>query len=99
MSMTEERHPTEDLAAYALGALDESEATAVASHLETCDRCARDLAQFEDALYEAAVVGAARAETPRDLRRRIVVRHRGARAVRATDWSARLREWVARRTF
>ncbi|TME29180.1 MAG: hypothetical protein E6I64_01290 [Chloroflexi bacterium] len=96
MSMTEERHPTEDLAAYALGALDESEATAVASHLETCDRCARDLAQFEDALYEAAVVGAARAETPRDLRRRIVLRHRGARAVRATDWSARLREWVAR---
>ena len=73
MSMTEERHPTEDLAAYALGALDESEATAVASHLETCDRCARDLAQFEDALYEAAVVGAARAETPRDLRRRIVL--------------------------
>jgi len=96
MSMNEERHPTEDLPAYALGALDEAERIRVAAHLETCDQCARDLAQLEDALYEAAAVGAVRAEPPRDLRTRIILQHRGARAVRASDWGARVREWLAR---
>ena len=96
MSMAQERHPTEDLPAYALGALDEAEQAAVAAHLETCDQCVRDLAQFEDALYEAAALGAVQVDPPRDLRTRIVLRHRGARVVRATDWGARLREWLSR---
>jgi len=96
MSTAEERHPTEDLPAYALGALDEAERIAVAAHLETCDQCAHDLAQFEAALYEAAAVGAVRADPPRDLRTRIVLQHRGARVVRASDWGARVREWFAR---
>jgi anti-sigma factor RsiW len=95
MSMAEERHPTEDLPAYALGALDEAERIAVAAHLKTCDQCARDLAQFEDALYEAAAVGAVRADPPRDLRTRIVLRHRGAPAARANG-GGRVREWLAR---
>src|SRR2546423_6439143 len=96
MSTAEERHPTEDLPAYALGALDEAERIAVAAHLETCDQCAHDLAQFEAALYEAAAVGAVRADPPRDLRSRIVLQHRGARVVRANDWGARVREWFGR---
>ena len=96
MSMAEKRHPTEDLPAYALGALDEAERIAVAAHIETCDQCARDLAQLEAALYEAAAVGAIRADPPRDLRTRIVLQHRGARLVRASDWGARVREWLAR---
>jgi anti-sigma factor RsiW len=96
MSMADERHPIEDLPAYALGALDEAERVTVAAHLETCDQCARDLAQFEDALFEAAAVGAVRADPPRDLRARIVLRHRGARAATKEAWSARLREWLAR---
>src|SRR2546427_12950843 len=96
MSMAEKRHPTEDLPAYALGALDEGERIAVAAHIETCDQCARDLAQFEAALYEAAAVGAIRADPPRDLRSRIVQQHRGARVVRGSDWGARVREWFAR---
>jgi len=95
MSMAEERHPTEDLPAYTLGALDEAERIAVAAHLETCDRCAHDLAQFEDALYEAAAVGAVRADPPRDLRTGIVLRHR-ARVARSTEWGTRAREWLAR---
>jgi len=94
--MPEERHPTEDLPAYALGALDEPERVAVAAHLETCDRCARDLAQFEAALYEAAAVGAVRADPPRDLRTRIVLQHRGAPAAAANGWGARVRDWFAR---
>jgi anti-sigma factor RsiW len=89
-------HPIEDLPAYALGALDDAERIRVAAHLETCDQCARDLAQFEDALYEAAAVGAVAAVPPRDLRTRIVLRHRGARASQESDWVARAREWLAR---
>src|SRR5256885_6185949 len=92
--MAEERHPTEDLPAYALGALDEAERLALAAHLETCDQCAHDLAQFEDALYEAAAVGAVRADPPRDLRARIVLRHRGARVATSRDWGGRGREWL-----
>src|SRR5438132_1328684 len=57
----------------------------------------RELAQFEEALYEAAAVGAARADPPRDLRARIVLRHRGTRARRESDWGgARARAWLAR---
>jgi anti-sigma-K factor RskA len=96
MSMANERHPIEDLPAYALGALDEAERVAVAAHLETCDQCARDLAQFEEALYEAAAVGAVRVDPPRDLRARIVLRHRGARVTKDSDWAARVRVWLAR---
>ena len=96
MSMAEERHPTEDLPAYALGALDEAERRTLAAHLETCDECAHDLAQFEDALYEAAAVGAVRADPPRDLRARIVLRHRGARVAPSSDLGGRVREWLAR---
>ena len=96
MSMAPMRHPTHDLPAYALGALDEAERVAVAAHVETCDQCARDLAQFEDALYEAAAVGAVRAEPPGDLRTRIVLRHRSAGIRRDPDWGARVRAWLAR---
>jgi hypothetical protein len=96
MSMAPRSHPTDDLPAYALGALDEAERVAVAAHVETCDQCSRDLAQFEEALYEAAAVGAVRAEPPRDLRTRIVLRHRGAGTRRDRDWGAGVRAWLAR---
>lgn len=89
-------HPIEDLPAYALGALDEAERVRVAAHLDMCDECARDLAQFENALYEAAAVGAVAAVPPGDLRTRIVLRHRGARVPRDSTWGARVRAWLAR---
>jgi len=94
--MAQDRHPTEDLPAYALGALDEAERATVADHLETCEQCVRDLAQFEEALYEAAAVGAVRVDPPPDLRARIVLRHRGARVTREGDRGARVRAWLAR---
>lgn len=96
MSTAHERHPIEDLPAYSLGALDEAERATVAAHLETCDQCARDLAQFEDALYQAAAVGAVRADPPRDLRARIVQRHRGPRVTRESGRGVRVRAWLAR---
>ena len=94
--MSQEHHPTEDLPAYALGALDKEERAVIAAHIETCDTCAADLAQFEDALYEAAAIGAIDVQPPADLRRRIVLRHRGASARTATDWAGRVPEFLGR---
>jgi anti-sigma factor RsiW len=88
--MSVERHPTEDLPAYALGALDAAENAAIADHVERCDQCTRDLARFQDALYEAAAIGAVDVDAPRNLRARIVLRHRGSRPATATSWAARI---------
>lgn len=94
--MSQERHPTEDLPAYALGALDKDEGAVIAAHIETCDTCAADLAQFEDALYEAAAIGATNVDPPPDLRTRIVLRHRGASVRSATSWGDRVLEFLRR---
>src|SRR2546426_10760698 len=88
--MSAERPATEDLPAYALGALGEAERDIVAAHVDRCAQCTRDLAQFEDALYEAAAIGAVQVEPPRDLRTRIVLRPRGARGREGANWTARL---------
>jgi len=87
-------HPTDDLPAYALGVLDDPET--VAAHVARCAVCAPEVAELQDALYEAAAAGAAGVEPPRTLRARIVLRHRGAAAARARSWSARLRDLLAR---
>ena len=92
--MSQERHPTEDLPAYALGALEREEREAIALHLETCTACTRDLVQFQEALFEAAAVGAVNVDPPTDLRTRIVLRHRGARAPSATRWGERVIEFL-----
>ena len=94
--MSTERHATEDLPAYALGALDETERAIVAAHVDRCAQCTRDLAQFEDALYEAAAIGAVQVEPPRDLRTRIVLRHRGWRASQGASWTTRIGEVLVR---
>ncbi len=92
--MSQERHPTEDLPAYALGALDEDEREVIASHVATCATCARDLAQFEEALFEAAALGAVNVAPPTDLRTRIVLRHRAARVRNAMSWGDRIFDFL-----
>jgi len=87
--MTMDRHPTEDLPAYALGALEESERESITTHVAKCEQCTRELAAFEDAL-ETTV------NPPRDLRTRIVLRHRGARVVGGVGWPERLRAFFLR---
>jgi hypothetical protein len=94
--MSQERHPTEDLPAYALGSLDPDEREVIAAHVETCAQCTRDLAQFEDALYEAAAIGAVSVEPPRDLRTRIVLRHRDARVPSRASWDEGLIAFLRR---
>lgn len=92
--MSQDRHPTEDLPAYALGALDKDEREVIASHVETCETCARDLSQFEEALFEAAAIGAINVDPPTDLRTRIVLRHRGASVPSTTSWGDRVIEFL-----
>ena len=94
--MSQERHPTEDLPAYALGAVDKEERAVIAAHIETCDTCAADLAQFEDALYEAAAIGAVHVDPPPGLRKRILLRHRGASVPRTASWGDRVLDFLRR---
>lgn len=93
--MSQDRHPTEDLPAYALGALEQDEREVVAAHVETCATCARDLTQFEEALFEAAAIGAVSVDPPSHLRTRIVLRHRGARVRNATSWGDRIVDFLS----
>jgi len=67
-------HPTDDLAAFALGALDADEARIVRVHLDGCETCRAEVR----ALNETAFVIAATAEraVPAGLRDRIVARAR-----------------------
>ena len=45
--MIEMHRETEQLGAYALGALDEHEAAEMAAHIEGCPTCRRELAELE----------------------------------------------------
>jgi anti-sigma-K factor RskA/putative zinc finger protein len=95
--MSQDRHPTEDLPAYALGVLDRDEREVIAAHLETCAECARDVAQFHEAIYDVAAVGSAEAgDPPRGLRTQIVLRHRDAPVPSATRWGDQILEFLLR---
>lgn len=78
----------EDLAAYALGALDGGSLTALQAHLRTCDSCRADLADYER--ISTGLLSALPAQTPRpalkqDLRRRLS--HESGFNRRAFKWS------------
>lgn len=47
-------HPTEDLAAYAIGALDRPEAAVVEAHLTGCETCRAEVASFADVAWGIA---------------------------------------------
>jgi anti-sigma factor RsiW len=62
--------------AYALDALDERERVAYEAHLETCEACRAELADFQDAATSLAYALEGPAPSP-ELRERILVRARG----------------------
>src|SRR2546426_12498311 len=76
-----ERHPTDDLPAVALGALDAAEAREVETHVARCDTCAREVAAHREALFDVAALAATR-EPPAGPPTEIGSRERGARVVR-----------------
>jgi anti-sigma-K factor RskA len=81
VSGTNGRACGDDVAAYALGALERDEAEAFRRHLADCPECRAELAGFES-VVEALPPAGARDEVPRSLRRRVM------REVRATPKTA-----------
>src|SRR5436309_844318 len=68
------RHPIDDLAALAIGALDADEARAVRAHVAGCQSCGAELRALEEAAF--AVVATAERDVPDGLRTKIVERAR-----------------------
>ncbi|HWC08565.1 MAG TPA: zf-HC2 domain-containing protein, partial [Solirubrobacterales bacterium] len=70
--MTDDRSQTwfDQLAAYALGALEPGEATEVEAHLAECDRCRAHLRWLEPAL-QVLPESVERIEPPKGLRDRV----------------------------
>ena len=91
--MTE--HPRDDLAAFALGALDEAEELRLGAHLAECASCAAETESYREALV--AYASAAEGTAP-DLRETIVARERRAavpaRAPQSRSWIDALRRPV-----
>lgn len=83
-------HPTDDLAAFALGALEDGEQRTVGAHVADCISCAADADAYRDALVVYA--GAAETAAP-DLRARIVARARPVPA-RGAAIPSRRRSWI-----
>jgi len=71
MSAHDHRPWSDELAAYALGALEPHEAAAVEGHLVDCARCRAELARLAPAV-ERLPASVAPADPPRELRRRIM---------------------------
>src|SRR6267378_2519862 len=68
------QHPRDDLAAFAIGALDPEEARAVRMHLDSCDVCRAEVSALEEAAF--AVAATAERDAPAGLRSLIVDRAR-----------------------
>lgn len=81
----------EDLAAYALGALDSQEVEAFERHLEGCERCREELAWLRPAV-QALPESVARREPPKQLRQSLMAEVR-ADAPAAEPARARSRRW------
>jgi len=86
-------HPLDDLAAYALGALDADERRTVDAHLETCPSCRAELRSLAEATWALAETQSR--DAPPRLRAAIVARA-GRRGRVWTGWLAALRSDLRR---
>lgn len=79
-------HPTDELAALALGALDAEEARVVRAHVAGCESCRVELHALEEAAF--AVAATAERDVPDGLRSKIVERARRDGAPRRAPTSS-----------
>lgn len=70
-AMTNGLHPLDDVAAYALGALEEAEARDLAAHLRACPECAAELERLSVGVA-ALPLSAPQFAAPATLRRRVL---------------------------
>ena len=90
------QHPSDDLAAYALGALDPAEEARVREHVESCERCRAELRWLEPAV-DVLPASVPQIEPPRGLKRNLMKEVRAdARAERGGWWSRRA-GWITMR--
>lgn len=88
--MTE--HPRDDLAAFALGALDERERRAVEAHVRDCAPCTAEVEGYREALHAYAEAADSTAPVLRDAIVARAQRESGAPAIRRDNaWTAWLR--------
>jgi anti-sigma-K factor RskA len=73
-------HPTDELAAYSIGALEEAESASVTAHLRTCESCRTEVEAYERTAWRLAEAVAA--EPPGSMRAAVVERARAERPVR-----------------
>jgi len=73
-------HPTDDLAAYAIGALDDEEQRLVGAHVATCPSCRAEVRALSETAWTIAETAAR--DTPPGLRAAIVERAGGTRRPR-----------------
>jgi anti-sigma factor RsiW len=83
-------HPRDDLAAFAIGALDAEEARVVRAHIETCDVCRAEVQALEEAAF--VVAASAERDAPAGLRAKIVDRARREGAARRPSPPSSFRE-------
>lgn len=76
--MLSEEHPTDLLAAYALGILDEGETRQVRQHLQTCSPCQVELRSYQE-VVEVLPLAAAETAPPPLLKEKIMQRARDIR--------------------
>ena len=89
-------HPVDDLAAYALDALEPDEAERLRSHLDGCERCREELRWLRPAV-DVLPASVPQLEPPRGLKRDLMRTARAeARAERGGWWSRRA-GWVSMR--
>jgi anti-sigma factor RsiW len=81
----------EDAAAYALGALEPSEAEAFRAHLADCVACQKEVAEFEQ-IKAGLPESATQYQVPKDLRRRVMSEVRATPKAQATR-PAPARSW------
>jgi anti-sigma factor RsiW len=89
-------HPSDDLAAYALGALEPDEEATVRDHLDGCERCRSELQWLRPAV-DVLPASVPQVEPPRRLKRDLMKTVReDARAERGGWWSRRA-GWISMR--
>jgi anti-sigma-K factor RskA len=95
--MSENKHPIDELAAYALGVLDHDEAAVVSRHLADCELCRAELGEFE-AVVDSLALAASPASPDPGLKTRLMAQIRKKRkgSVDTISWQDRLRLWLQR---
>lgn len=91
--MTADTHVNELLPAYAMGCLDDEEATRVSRHLETCTACRAELSSYQTVTHHLALA-APDAIPAAGLRRELIRRVQPARPQLATGSRRSRWEWV-----